>query len=368
MENSPMIHSLPRKPAALAFVGLMTVAASAFAAGRPADAIIHDYEAVSVPKFDRGRRAEESYIKEFRDATIKAEKRRDELAWELFLADPDHEKVPQYLLDRWRNRMMDIPSAEATAAEIDHAMPRFAGTKLARAAAFLKVVAIITKNNEHPRDSMPAVDQFIKEDPKDQRGAILLNGFASTVKDIPLKTELLKRLVAEYPKTPAAEDAEKFLFLSDKIGKPFVLAFDDAVKGTHLSIEGLKGKVVVIDFWATWCGPCVAEMPKMKKLYAEFHDKGVEFIGVSLDDSKEKGGLDKLKDFVTKNEIPWPQYHQGNGWESEFSSGLGINAIPQLFLIDADGNLAEIEARGKLERLLPEYLAKAKGKTASGGK
>ncbi len=59
-------------------------------------------------------------------------------------------------------------------------------------------------------------------------------------------------------------------------------------------MKSLKGKVVVIDFWATWCGPCVAEMPNMKKLYAEYKDKGVEFVGVSLDKSKEQGGLDKL--------------------------------------------------------------------------
>ena len=114
----------------------------------------------------------------------------------------------------------------------------------------------------------------------------------------------------------------------EAIGKPFELEFTDAIKGETVSIKGLKGKVVVIDFWATWCGPCVAEMPKMKKLYAEYKDKGVEFIGVSLDQPKEQGGLDKLKKFVAENEIAWPQYYQGNGWESEFSKSWGINSHP----------------------------------------
>ena len=104
----------------------------------------------------------------------------------------------------------------------------------------------------------------------------------------------------------------------EAIGKPFDLEFTDAISGSTVSIKGLKGKVVVIDFWATWCGPCVAEMPKMKELYAKYRDKGVEFIGVSLDQPKERGGLDKLKKFVKENEIAWPQYYQGNGWESEF--------------------------------------------------
>ena len=104
-------------------------------------------------------------------------------------------------------------------------------------------------------------------------------------------------------------------------------------------MKSLKGKVVVIDFWATWCGPCVAEMPKMKELYAKYHDQGVEFIGVSLDQPKEEGGLDSLKKFVKENEIAWPQYYQGNFWESEFSKSWGVNAIPCVFIVDADGKL-----------------------------
>ena len=128
----------------------------------------------------------------------------------------------------------------------------------------------------------------------------------------------------------------------------------------------LKGKVVVIDFWATWCGPCIQEMPTMKKLYAEYHDKGVEFVGVSLDSPKEEGGLDELKAYVAKNEVPWPQYYQGNGWDSEFSKSWGINSIPALFVVDADGNLFSINGRGKLEEMLPALLKKVKGTTDTG--
>jgi thiol-disulfide isomerase/thioredoxin len=136
----------------------------------------------------------------------------------------------------------------------------------------------------------------------------------------------------------------------ERLGRPFHLDFVDAIKGTQISMEKLRGKVVVIDFWATWCGPCIAEMPKMKSLYAEYKDKGVEFIGVSLDQPVEKGGLDKLKDYVATNGIEWPQYYQGNYFESEFSKSWEITSIPAVFLVDADGNLASVEARGRLSR------------------
>ena len=102
----------------------------------------------------------------------------------------------------------------------------------------------------------------------------------------------------------------------------------------------------------------------MKKLYAEFKDKGVEFIGVSLDKPKEEGGLDKLKDFVAANGIEWPQYYQDNNLNVKFSTSWGIISIPSVFLVDTDGNLTSVEARGKLEKMIPQVLGKAEPNTA----
>ena len=89
-------------------------------------------------------------------------------------------------------------------------------------------------------------------------------------------------------------------------------------------------------------------------LYAEYKDKGVEFIGVSLD--QKEGGLEKLKDFVHKEGITWPQYFQGDGWNSEFSKSWGIRSIPALFVVDQEGKVYSDKARGKLETILPELL------------
>jgi thiol-disulfide isomerase/thioredoxin len=137
------------------------------------------------------------------------------------------------------------------------------------------------------------------------------------------------------------------------------LTFTDAITDQPISTQNLRGKVVVIDFWATWCAPCVAEMPKLKKLYAQYKDQGVEFIGVSLDRPGE--GLKLLQTFVKENGIAWPQYYQGNWWASEFSTSWGIGRFPSTIIVDAEGNLYSTEAYGRLDKLIPELIKKRDG-------
>ena len=138
----------------------------------------------------------------------------------------------------------------------------------------------------------------------------------------------------------------------DFVGKPIDLHFT-AVDGREVDVSKMKGKVVLIDFWATWCGPCVGEIPHVKETYDKNHPKGFEIVGVSLD--QEKGSL---TEFVSSHNMAWPQYFDGQGWDNKIAGQFGITSIPAMWLIDKKGNLRDLHARsdlsGKVEKLLAE--------------
>ena len=124
------------------------------------------------------------------------------------------------------------------------------------------------------------------------------------------------------------------------------------LNGEPISIESYRGKVVLVDFWAVWCGPCIAEMPNVKKVYEKYKDKGFDVIGISLDNDETR-----LRNFLKEKNIPWRQVFSGKGWESPVAQQYGIFSIPNMWLIDKEGKLISNNARGeKLESIVAEAL------------
>jgi peroxiredoxin len=128
-----------------------------------------------------------------------------------------------------------------------------------------------------------------------------------------------------------------------------------AMDGRTISLAQYRGKVVLLDFWATWCGPCRQSMPEIKSLYAKYNPKGFDILAVSLDHKKSD-----VEGYVMREGMPWRQVADGRGWRSEIARLYGVTAIPTTYLIDRRGNIAGVNLRGKrLEDTVKRLLKKS---------
>ena len=132
--------------------------------------------------------------------------------------------------------------------------------------------------------------------------------------------------------------------------------------GNDLSLEKYRGNVILLDFWAVWCKPCIAEMPNVKAVYEKYKDNNFQIIGISLDDRR-----DKLVGYLEKEGITWPQFFDGNGWKNQVAEMYGISAIPHMYLIDGDGVIRKSGVRGHaLEPAVAELVQENSAKLQEG--
>nr|MBP6584667.1 TlpA family protein disulfide reductase [Flavobacterium sp.] len=153
------------------------------------------------------------------------------------------------------------------------------------------------------------------------------------------RTVMTKRASQEYGMV--VEMRESAMAAKKMVGKPSPTFTYENHKGGTSTLADFKGKYVYIDVWATWCGPCLAEIPHLKKVEAAYHGKNIVFLSISIDAKKD---YEKWKNMVNQKQLGGVQLIADNDWNSKFVTDYGIQGIPRFILIDPNGNVVEADA------------------------
>ena len=180
-------------------------------------------------------------------------------------------------------------------------------------------------------------------------GALIITKHTAT---LPVAQALIAEYESAEPGAIAFVKQQTAGLASFTIGAPAPLFTGETPEGELLSLESLRGQVVLLDFWASWCGPCRRENPNVVRMYHEYKDRGFEILGVSLDDRRER-----WEGAIAADKLDWLHVSDLRGWQSEYGRLYGVTAIPQTVLLDREGNIIARNLRGAdLERKLAEVL------------
>lgn len=207
------------------------------------------------------------------------------------------------------------------------------------------------RSEESARSLSAAIRKFIDTHPEDARIPVLRMTEAQALEAYePDRARELYDEVAANEDPELSDAAKAALDLMAMREEPMELSFT-AVDGRKVDLADLRGKVVLVDFWATWCPPCVEEVPQLVETYEKFKGLGFEIVGISLDE--DKAALEK---FTAENKMTWPQFFDGKGWENEFARRFKIQSVPTLWLLDREGKLVDANPRGRLEAAIEAAL------------
>jgi thiol-disulfide isomerase/thioredoxin len=201
------------------------------------------------------------------------------------------------------------------------------------------------------------LDAYLGSGPKPKPARLALRDYFSLLEAEGAQDTRLRQLVA-HPNPQIGAMAQAHLRQRALLGAPVELRFT-ALDGREVDLQDLRGKVVLLEFWATWCPTCLRELPKLRAVHEKYRDEGFEIVGVALDDARDKN---RLLAILQKENVAWPQYLPGDGHyaTSEISRQFGVVGIPTTFLLNRRGMIVETNLRGeRLEAAVRSLLGEA---------
>jgi thiol-disulfide isomerase/thioredoxin len=247
---------------------------------------------------------------------------------------------------------------------VDGPSPELA-TEARRIGLLMSARRVMNTGGQGAEQLLTDIGQMLEADPDDAQTAQLAMQVAGAFENMPGGETLAKQAYGMLATMFAKSSDERIQAMGknfegvmrrlDLPGNPIEIS-GTLLDGKAFDQRSLEGQVVLVDFWATWCGPCIAELPNVLEQYEKYHDRGFEVIGISLDEDREA-----LVDFIKEREIPWPilfEEPQGSGWNHPMATKYGISGIPTVILVGRDGRVVSMDVRGeKLGEALDKLFA-----------
>ncbi len=213
---------------------------------------------------------------------------------------------------------------------------------------FQAVAMAVARKNRNAKAGLDYLDAAVKKaKSKEAKAAIEMAKLIFLGNNKDKQMAILERVTKQYKGTKPAELAKlKIQALNLKEGAPPInLKIFKDINGKPIDLSAYKGKVLLMDFWATWCGPCMGELPNVLEAYKKYHKKGFEILGISFDSDRSQ-----FEKVIKERGMTWRHYFDGKGWGNEIGAIYNIHAIPHTILVGKDGKIAAINLRG--ERLI----------------